>query len=231
MQHIHYPEDSENKLKEFVPGNNRFSTFNSSRYKHSLGDKIDIESSEDDPHNFKTKIKIDGKDKNSVSSSYTVKGASTNDLVYGQVHKYTNLTKQNSLDAGYGASQGSGYIQSINSGDKIKYDFNKNQWKNEVVGQDGVTRTKYVYDNVSQDNIETNKCNENAKDSLAGLSEFSHLNAPGWDLYEIDKYNSFNSDEQPDYPTCYYNGNGDKNLFDYLSEQNSSSFGGTTGGI
>tara|TARA_B000000437_G_scaffold153747_1_gene112466 strand:+ start:1540 stop:2910 length:1371 start_codon:yes stop_codon:yes gene_type:complete len=231
IQHIHYPDDT-NKLKEFKPGENKFSTFNSSRYLHSLGDKISIESSEEDPHNFKTTIRIDNEDIDSKEKSYRVDGASTNDLVYGQVHKYTNLTKENSLDIGVGAAQGSGYIQSINSGDKINYDFNKNQWRNELkeAGPDG-EKIKYVYDNVSQNNIDTGKCNEDAGNSLAGLSEFSHVNAPGWDLYEINKFDSFNSNTEPDLPSCYNNSKGDKNLYDYLYDQNSSTFGGSTGGI
>ena len=70
-------------------------------------------------------------DIDSESKSYRVEGASTNDLVYGQVHKYTSLSDDDILSENK-ESVGSGYIQSINSGNDIKYDFNQKGWKKNI---------------------------------------------------------------------------------------------------
>tara|TARA_B100001540_G_scaffold317245_1_gene349639 strand:- start:3799 stop:5244 length:1446 start_codon:yes stop_codon:yes gene_type:complete len=220
IQHIHYPDDT-NKLKEFKPGDNKFSTFNSSRYLHSLGDKISIESSEDDPYNFKTKITID-KDKdnekeiNSELASYRVEGASTNDLVYGQVHKYTSLS-DNDLLSKNNESIGSGYIQSVNNGNDIKYDFNQKAWEKNIKVKDAQGNEqiipKYVQDSLSDTNLDEGKCSYDARFSLAGYSRDSHYNAPGWDLYNINKednYVDFIDPDTPQQPFCYsFSGNTD----------------------
>lgn len=235
IQHIHYPNDT-NKLKEFKPGDNKFSTFNSSRYLHSLGDKISIESSEDDPYNFKTTIKIDNKDIDSELPSYKVDGASTNDLVYGQVHKYTSLS-DNDLLTRNTESIGSGYIQSINNGNDIKYDFNKKGWRKDIIEKDengnDKIQTRYVQDSLSEKNLTDGKCSNDARFSLAGYSRGSHYNSPGWDLYNKNQENNYGNFVNPGkshQPFCYTYGGVDKtpSVQAYIQNYNTSTGVGDT---